>query len=154
MTYVPLTHAQALELRAGKDLGSRPACASTPSLRSSLGPQTTADEAEFATLTNAGVLGLVVNGEPLRLVAAAEVDPAQLPALDSADGEVEVTGLRWSQVQALFADESPGAAEVAAAAGAAKSRSLADALALPAVLSMLDTHDLLWFAVGELDQLS
>jgi hypothetical protein len=154
MTYVPLTHAEAVELRAGKDLGPRPACANTPSLRSGLGPQTTADEADFVTLTNAGVLGLVVNGEPLRLVTAVEVDPAQLRDGHSADGEVEVTGLRWSRVKALFADEDPGAREVAAAVAAARFRGLADALALPAVLTMLDTHDLLWFAVDELDELS
>ncbi len=154
LVYVPVSHPRAVALRAGGDLGSVPGCAATRKFVAALGAGTDPEEADFAALSTAGVLDLVVNPGPQRLVLAADVDQAQVTDRHTPHGEVEVTALRWRQVQCLFADEPIAAAAVTAARrGAQQSAGLADALARPAVAQLLDTYDLLWFAVAELDQL-
>ena len=52
-----------------------------------------------------------------------------------------------------FSDEEAATAAVAAARAAAAGLPLTDALALSAVETVLEEHDLLWFAPEELDQL-
>lgn len=154
MVYVPVSFPRAVALRDGQDLGPAPGCSATRGLVDALGTDTDAEEADFAALSNAGVLDLVSNAGPERLVLAIEVDPAQVADRHTPQGEVEVSGARWSQVQSLFADE-PAAGEAIGAArvAAQEAGGLAEAMTTPAVEHLLDTHDLLWFAVAELDQL-
>ncbi|HEY5822189.1 MAG TPA: hypothetical protein VIT20_09450 [Propionibacteriaceae bacterium] len=153
MVYVPLAHPDATQLRAGRDVGVRPACSATPSLTAALGTDTSAEEADYAALNHAGVLALGATADPRRLVLAAEVAPAQVTDARTQHGEVEVADLRWNQVTALFADEAAALEATTATRRAVGPGGLAEALATPAVQDLLDTYDLLWFAAEELDQL-
>ena len=154
MVFVPMTSDEAVDLRSesAADVPYR-GCAATPSLVASLEADTLIEEAEYAALSYASVLALVLKPGSPRLVVAAEVQPGQLTDLGEPLGEVGLRGLTWTQVRALFADE-PGAMEAArlASEGAA-GQSLAAALAAPEVGLVLDGYDLLWFAPDELDQL-
>jgi hypothetical protein len=153
MAYLPLSPAAAAALHGGQDPGPSRACAATPTFTVALGADTSPDEADFAALSQAGVLALLVDPGPQRLVLAVDVKPAQVRDLQTPTGEVEVSGLRWSQVQSLFSDEAEAATAVASAWEATKGLTeLSEALAIPAVGELLDTHDLLWFGVDELDQ--
>ena len=157
LAFIPASMEQAKEVRRGFDPGPCRGCAVTPALLRALEPQITTDEAEFAALSNAGVLALGVGSESTRLVLAADVEPAQITGLEDPSGEVTVSSLSWAQVRALFIDE-PGAAEAVrkgrlAVAEAAGEVTVAAAMALPEVGKLLDGHDLLWFAPEELDHL-
>lgn len=154
LIFVPVLHPDAVSLRAGRDLDARAGCAAMPSLVRALGVETSIEEAEFAALSNAGVLALLSASGSSRLVVAAEVAQAQLEDRQSEEGELEVSGLAWPQVQALFADEPAAAEAVARAQQATRSGGLAEALETPAVLELLESYDLLWFAVEELDELA
>jgi hypothetical protein len=157
MVFVPASRDDALALRAGADIGERPGCAVTQALMTALGAQTTLEEAEFAALSNAGVLALLPGSSGRRLVMAAEVEPGQVSDPGGQYGEVTVSDLSWSQVQALFSDE-PNASEAVAAARRAvvdgqDERALAAVLDISEVAELLDAYDLLWFAPDEVDQL-
>ena len=150
MVFVPAAGSEAVALRSGADLGVRPGCAATRSLLEALGTDTSAEEADFAALSNAGVLAVALDAGPSRLVLAADVSDVQVRDGRTAAGEVEVTGLTWAQVQSLFADE-PDAAEAVAAARRAVGVGLAEALASAAVQDLNQRFDLLWYSVAELD---
>jgi hypothetical protein len=153
MVFVPMTWNAAVDLRSGVAADHYRGCAATPTLVASLEAGTLIEEAEYAALGYAGVLALVLNPGSPRLVVAAEVQPGQLVDLCEPLGEVEVRGLGWSQVRALFADE-PAAIEAASLASkGVAGQSLAAALAEAEVGQILDDYDLLWFAPEELDQL-
>lgn len=155
LVFVPVSHHEAAKLRSGHDPEPSRGCAVTPSLLDALGAETSADEADFAALSNAGVLALLTGTDPQRLVLAADVDQSQVSDRQTRHGEVEVTGLRWSQVQSVFADEPVALENVAAARHTiGVGGGLAEALATPAVAALLNTHDLLWYATDELDQLA
>src|SRR5215217_3191315 len=102
IAFIPASPEQARALRSGADPGLHRGCSVTKALVGALEPQTTIEEAEFAALSNAGVLGLLVSSEPRRLILATE----------DAAGEVTLSSLSWTQVQALFVAE-PEAAEAA-----------------------------------------
>jgi hypothetical protein len=119
----------------------------------SMEDDTVIQEAEYAALSYAGVLSLVLKPGSPRLVAAAEVPANQLTDLGGPLGEVEVRGLTWNQVQALFSDETAAADATRLASQVVAGESLAAALAAPEVGAVLDEYDLLWFAPEELDQL-
>jgi hypothetical protein len=154
MIFVPVTRDEAQALRSGTPANHYRACAATPSLAASLEAGMVMEEAEYAALSNAGVLALVLKPNEPRLVVAAEVAEKQVRDLGQPDGEVEVDGLAWAQVRAFFADE-PGALEAVTLAGkAVAGQNLAAALGAPEVAAVLDGYDLLWFAPDELDQLS
>jgi hypothetical protein len=153
LVFVPLDRAEATALRAGADLGARPGCAPTAGLADSLGPAAVAEEVEFAALNHAGVLALGAGSDPLRLVLAADVADDQVTDRGNELGEVTVGGLRWAQVQALFADESAAAPPVARARVQLAEVDPADAGAIEAVAALQGEFDLLWFAPDELDQL-
>jgi hypothetical protein len=154
MIFVPVTRDEAQALRSGTPADHYRACAATPSLAASLEAGMVIEEAEYAALSNAGVLALVLKPNEPRLVVAAEVAEKQVRDLGQPHGEVEVDGLAWAQVRAFFADE-PGALEAVTLAGkAVAGQNLAAALAAPAVAAVLDGYDLLWFAPDEIDQLS
>jgi hypothetical protein len=153
LVFVPVDRADAVALRAGADLGSRPCCAPTPRLAGALEPEVVTEEVEFAALSNAGVLALSAGSDPLRLVVAADVADGQVTDREGELGEVTVARLHWSQVQALFADEPAAAALVAQARAESAELSLSEALATEAVAALHDGFDLLWFAPEELDQL-
>jgi hypothetical protein len=99
------------------------------------------------------VLALVLHPGLPRLVVAAEVQPGQLRDLCEPLGEVEVRGLGWTQVRALFADEPAGIQAARQVSKVLAGQGLAAALAAPEVGQILDEYDLLWFAPEELDQL-
>ena len=141
MIFVPMTRDEAWALRSGAGTDRYPGCAATLGLAASLDADTVLEEVEYAALSNAGVLALVLKPHLPRLVVAAEVPEEHVRDLSQPYGEVEVSDLVWAQVRALFADE-PVTGE-----------SLATALAAPEVAAVLDNHDLLWVAPAELDQL-
>ncbi len=105
MIFVPMTRDEARALRAGTATGRYPGCAATPGLAASLEADTVLEEVEYAALSNAGVLALVLKSHVPRLVVAAEVPEEHVRDLSQPNGEVEVSGLVWAQVRALFADE-------------------------------------------------
>jgi hypothetical protein len=152
LSFLPVTRDEAREIRSGAAVGARAGCGATPALRAALGEDTSLEEAEFAGLSLAGVMALGVGADALRLVLAVDTEAAQVEDAHSEYGELSVTGLRWSQVQALFGDEPAAAPAVARARAAMGGLSLADALAVPEV-DALGEFDLLWFAVEELDEL-
>ena len=149
--FVPVAFAQATSLRAGDDLGTLAAHAPGPALREEhgLGPADD-EEAGFVALGYAGLAALLDRPGP-RLVLAADVDAAQVDGAGTAFGEVAVRGLRWDQVQAVFADEPAAAAGLAAARDLAEDRPLAEVADDEEVVSLVDRWDLLWFAPDELD---
>jgi hypothetical protein len=153
MVFVPMTWNAAVDLRSGVAADHYRGCAATPALVASLEAGTLIEEAEYAALGYAGVLALVLNSGSPRLVVAAEVQPGQLVDLCEPLGEVEVRGLGWSQVRALFADESAAIEAASLASKGVAGQSLAAALAEAEVGQILDDYDLLWFAPEELDQL-
>jgi hypothetical protein len=154
MVFVPMTWDEANDLRSGiaADAPYR-ACAATPSLVASLEADTLIEEAEYAALSYTSVLALVLKPGSPRLVIAAEVQPGQFTDQGEPLGEVELRGLIWAQVRALFADEPGGMEAARLASEAVAGESLAAALAAPEVGLVLDRYDLLWFAPEELDQL-
>ena len=153
MTFVPMTRDEVAALRLGAGANHYRGCAATPSLVASMEGDTVREEAEYAALSNAGVLALVVKPSSPRLVVAAEVPEEQITDLRQPQGEVEVHGLSWAMVRALFADEPEAREAVSMATEAVAGRSLAASLTAPEVAAVLDQYDLLWFAPEELDQL-
>ena len=153
LVFVPVDRAEARALRAGADLGDRPGCAPTAGLAGGLEPTADTEEVEFAALSYAGVLALRAGSDPRRLVLAADVADGQVTDRGSELGEVTVAGLRWTQVQALFADEPAAGRAVARARGDVAGLDLVEAVAIEAVAAMQGEFDLLWFATNELDQL-
>ena len=154
LVYVPVDLAQALLLRAGTGLGELSGCAPTTRLAGSLEHAAVAEEVEFVALSHAGVLAVSSGSDPLRLVLAADVADGQVTVRGSELGEVMVAGLRWAQVQALFADEPAAESSVARARADTAELGLAEALAMEAVTALQSEFDLLWFAPDELDQLA
>jgi hypothetical protein len=158
MVFVALDRRAARHLReTGSAPGPWVAHAATPALLQAHGYDESAlEDAEFAALSYAGIQSVALRGEEaLRLVVAAELEAGRIePARDDAYGQVTVSDLRWSDVRALFVDDPAAAPAVAAARPDALGRSVTDALAHPSVATLLDEHDLLWFAPEELDSLS
>jgi len=152
MIFVPMTRDEAQALRSGTAADRYRGCAATPSLAASLEAGMIMEEAEYAALSNAGVLALLLKPSEPRLVVAAEVAEQQVRDLGQPYGEVEVDGLAWAQVRAFFADEPDALQAVTLAGKAVTGQNLAAALAAPAVAAVLDDYDLLWFAPNELDR--
>ena len=103
MIFVPMTRDEVAALRAGAGANHYRGCAATPSLLAAMEAETVREEAEYAALSNAGVLALVLKPNSPRLVVAADVPEEQITDLWKVHGEVEVRGLAWVQVRALFA---------------------------------------------------
>ena len=78
LVFVPVDRAEALALRAGADLGARPAALRPRVWPPASGPPPSAEEVEFAALSHAGVLALSAGSDPLRLVLAADVADQQV----------------------------------------------------------------------------
>ena len=153
MVFVPMTWDEAVALRSGTAASCYWACAATPRLIASMEADSVIEEAEYAALSYAGVLSLVLKPGLPRLVVAAEVRPDQLTDLDGSQGEVEVRGLTWDEVRALFGDEPAAADATRLASEVVAGQSLAAAISATEVGVVLDEYDLLWFAPEELDQL-
>ena len=149
--FVPLSHEQAVALRAGDDLGPLAAYTPGPALQAAhgLGPADD-EEAGFVALGYAGLAALLAR-PGLRTVLAADLDPARVEDGGSEFGEVAVTGLRWAQVTAVFADEPDAASDLEAARELVAGRPLADVVDDEAVVGLVDGWDLLWYAPAELD---
>jgi hypothetical protein len=115
------------------------------------------DDADYTALAYAGVAALQqakpdeVEAEPVRLVLAADLPPSQVHDRQDPYGMVDLSGVRWDQVTALFADEVASAPVIAEARGLAGVRPLAEVVDDPDVERLLDSVDLLWFAPAELD---
>jgi hypothetical protein len=153
MIFVPMSRHEARALRSGTGANHYRACAATPSLAASMEPGTVMEQVEYSALSNAGVLALALRPNAPRLVVAAEVREEQMKDLGRPLGEVEVRGLAWAQVRALFADEPDALEAVELAGKAVAGQNLTAAFAAPEVAELLDAYDLLWFAPEELDQL-
>ena len=155
--FVPVGRAQALALHDDptSSLADVAGHAATPALMAAYGYDASSlEDAEFAALGYAGVRAVTVEAQdPLRLVLAAQVEPARLSVGSDELGTVGVAVLRWSDVSAVFADEPGAEDDVAAARAAATGQQPADALDQPAVRRLLDERDLLWYAPQELTQL-
>jgi hypothetical protein len=154
MVFVPMTWDEAVALRSGTAADGYQGCAATPSLVASMEADILIEEAEYAALSYAGALAVVLKPASPRLVAAAEVQAEQLIDLGGPLGEVRLRALTWHQVRALFADEPAAMEATRLAREVAAGQSLAAALAAPEVGAVLDEYDLLWFAPDELDQLA
>jgi hypothetical protein len=153
MIFVPMTRDEALALRSGTGPHRYSGCAATPGLAASVEADTVTEELEYAALSNAGVLALVLKPNTPRLVVAAEVQEGQVTDTGGSHGEIEVGDLAWAQVRALFADEHDALEAVRLAGKAVAGQSVGMALAAPEVAAVLEGYDLLWFAPEELDQL-
>lgn len=153
VAFVPMTWDEAVALRSGTAADCYQACAATPKLALSMEADSVIEEAEYAALSYAGVLSLVLKPDLPRLVVATDVEAKQLTDLGGPLGEVEIRGLTWDQVRALFGDEPAAVEATKLARGVVAGESLAAALAAPEVGAVLDDYDLLWFAPEELDQL-
>jgi hypothetical protein len=153
MIFVPMTRDEAWALRSGVGTDCYLGCAATPGLAATMEGDTVVEELEYAALSNAGVLALALKPHTARLVVAAEVPEEHVSDLNGPHGEVEVSGLTWAQVRALFADDPAALDTVRLAGQAVAGESVMAALAAPQVITVLDEHDLLWFAPEELDQL-
>ena len=158
IVYVPARPAEARELRTGGELPERRGFAVTPALLEAAGfSPKEAEDAGYTALSHAGVQALLdraAEAEPIerRLIIAAE--PKSIKDLADPYGAVEVTGLRWKDVLALYNDEPEAAPAVRkAAAVVSPGESVADALARPEVDALLHDHDLLWYDPTELDRL-
>ena len=108
------------------------------------------EEAGFVALGYAGLAALL-GRTGLRTVLAADLDPAHVDDAGSEFGEVAVTGLRWAQVTAVFADEPGAAPDLEAARALVGDRPLADVVDDEEVVGLVDRWDLLWYAPAELD---
>ncbi len=157
IVYLPATPTEAVRLREGEDLPARRGYAVTAALLDAAGfSAKEADDAGYTALCHAGVQALLDRADAesaeRRLVLAAE--PESIKDLTDPYGAIEVAGLRWQDVLALYYDESEAAPAVRKAAAAVHSvESVADALAQPEVEALLQDHDLLWYDPTELDRL-
>ena len=149
--FVPVSHERASMLRSGGDLGDLTAYAPGPALREAhgLGPADD-EEAGFVALGYAGLAALL-DRPGLRTVLAVDVDAAQVTERGSDFGEVAVSGVRWHQVSAVFADEPAAAPDLEAARGLVGGRSLDEVADDEDVVGLVDRWDLLWYAPTELD---
>ena len=149
--FVPVAREQAVALRAGDDLGDLVAYAPGPALRSAhgLGPADD-EEAGFVALGYAGLAALL-SSPGLRTVLAVDVNGGQVEGSGSEFGQVQVHGLTWAQVSAVFADEPGAAPDLEAARALVAGRSLADVADDEEVVALVDGWDLLWYAPAELD---
>lgn len=154
MVFVPVALASARARRSGEHAGELRGFAVTPSLVQALGPDLSDEEADFAALSTAGLAALEGLDGGRRLVLAAEVAANQVTDRSNELGEVGVAGLDWSQVAALFADEDAAADAVRAAAAEATGSAPVEVLSRPAVVTLSNTYDLLWYAPEELDALT
>jgi hypothetical protein len=165
LLFVPVTRAEAADLRAGRSAGVRPGHGATSALRVAHGLGAESDEdADLAALTYAGVAALVETAEPLRLVLALEVPRAGVIEggvtgdglarnRERALGRVMLREVRWGDVQALFLDDVGNASSVAEVRAQAAGRSLAAALDQESVRALAEDTDLLWYDPSELDHL-
>ena len=152
LVFLPVSRSRAADLRAGTATGPWAGVTATAALATALGASQ--EEAEYAALNQAGVAALGrPDSDTLRLVIAASVPDRSVTVEDETLGSATVEELSWSSVQSLFADGADATSAVAAARTAVARRGLAEALELPEVADLLDAHDLLWFAPGELDLL-
>jgi hypothetical protein len=153
MIFVPMTPDETVALRSGAGVDHQQGCAATASLVGSVETDCVIEEAEYAAINNAGVLAMVLKPNAPRLVVAAEVREEQVIDRGAPQGEVEVNGLTWRQVRALFADEPAAQKAVRLARRTVAGRSLTAALVTPKVAALLDRYPLMWYAPEELDQL-
>jgi hypothetical protein len=153
MIFVPMTRDETAALRSGAGVNRHQGCVAAASLVASMETDTVMEEAEYAAISNAGVLAMVLKPNAPRLVVAAEVREEQVLDQGAPQGEVEVNGLTWAQVRALFAEEPAARKAVRLARKAVAGQSLAAALVAPKVAAVLDKYPLMWYAPEELDQL-
>lgn len=154
MIFVPLTSDEARTLRSSGLPGTRVAYAGTPTLRRSHEyDDSMTEDADFAAMSYAGVHALTAPGEAARLVVALEVPDERVDDGRDPYGQVSVTDLGWREVTALFGDEPGSEQAVTDARLLVTGLDVAAALSHEVIGSLLDDHDLLWYAPEELDRL-
>jgi hypothetical protein len=140
--------------RTLRDTGAPPdgvAYAATPALRESFGYGADADEdADYAAQLFASLAGALAGWDRCVLAVATPTLPPSRGAADY--GQVDLPKLRWADVQAVFVDEPEALPAVRAYAESVRSGGIAEVWADPATHEFVASHDLLWFAPGELDQ--
>ncbi|MDR3070284.1 MAG: hypothetical protein LBU38_04660 [Propionibacteriaceae bacterium] len=105
------------------------------------------EQAEFTAVNIAAIAGLLSFG--VRLVA---VLPASYVGGCDDFGTVSASGLKYSQVVSLFADE-PAGERVALIAQQLKGRTLDEVWEDPIVIELVDDAELLWYGPAEWKQL-
>lgn len=149
--YVPVSREQTVALRAGDDLGDLAAYTPGPALQAAHGLSPSEDEeAGFVALGYAGLAALL-DRPGLRTVLAVDVGGGQVQASGSEFGQVQLHGLTWAQVSAVFADEPGAAPDLEAARELVAGRALAEVADDEDVVGLVDRWDLLWYAPAELD---
>ncbi|MGI3782279.1 MAG: DUF6912 family protein [Janthinobacterium lividum] len=149
--FVPVSREQAVALRAGEDLGDLAAYTPGPALQAAHGLSASQDEeAGFVALGYAGLAALLER-PGLRTVLAVDVGGGQVQASGSEFGQVQLHGLTWAQVSAVFADEPGAAPDLEAARELVAGRSLGEVADDEGVVGLVDRWDLLWYAPAELD---
>jgi hypothetical protein len=149
--FVPVSREQAVALRAGDDLGDLAAYTPGPALQAAHGLSASEDEeAGFVALGYAGLAALLAQ-PGLRTVLAVDVGGGQVQASGSEFGQVQLHGLTWAQVSAVFADEPSAAPDLEAARALVAGRSLVEVADDEDVVGLVDRWDLLWYSPAELD---
>jgi hypothetical protein len=135
----------------GDDLGDLAAYTPGPALQAAHGLSASEDEeAGFVALGYAGLAALLAQ-PGLRTVLAVDVGGGQVQASGSEFGQVQLHGLTWAQVSAVFADEPSAAPDLEAARALVAGRSLAEVADDEDVVGLVDRWDLLWYSPAELD---
>ena len=144
LVFVPLAAQELSAWATGGTLpGPRPGFAVTPAMLAAFG-LTEGEDAEYTALCIAGIAGLLAHGA--RLVAVVETS---VTSGDDEFGQVEVTGLPWTAVGSLFAEDASDGASAAAAAEAVRGTDLARAWEAADVEALLAETDLLWYGPSE-----
>lgn len=153
MIFVPLGREQAEECRdRGHLAGPLVAYAATPELMASHEYDASMiEDADFAAQTYAGIASLLSGEDYQRIVLAAEVSDRTVGAgvTHRPYGEVIIEQLTWPTVRAVFVDDHQADAALAQAKAAAGGADLVEVLELPAVIDLLEEHDLLWHLPSE-----
>lgn len=164
--FVPFRRGEANALRKSGGTGDRlTGYRATDRMKSAHDYHVSEDEdAAYAAQVYAAVAGLTDDDRDTRssdagrrVVVAADVavDTITEEAVEEAYGGVTVAGLRWTDVTAVFTDETAADAAVQAAAAAVATlpsdtrHRLEDRLALPAIAHLVDDHEQLWHHPGE-----
>lgn len=147
LVFVPLSPAGLESLASSGTLGGPvTAVTATPTMIEAFGlPGATDEETEYTCLCIASLVGLVDHGR--RLVAVA-TDSAMPDGEPSEFGLVELSGVSWSRVEAVFA-EGAGRDQVMAVRAVLGERGLPELWEDQVVSDFLAAGELAWYAPEE-----
>lgn len=138
-------------IAAGEPLINKSAFTVTPELMIALDyGSDLIEDAEFAAMVIASVAGLSAHGERIVLVAEINEDHTS-DVVDPENGEIILATLAAGTVVAFFCDDTD--ADCSAAARASSGLSIDEAWEREEVQDLLNSSDLLWHGVEELNTL-